>query len=365
MVPVLDSKNKPLFPCKERRARCLMQRGKAVPYWQKGVFCIKLTRKESENREEYSEIIIGLDTGSKREGYTIASVKGVILNITTDTKGYYVKEKIETRRMLRNNRRQRNTPYRKNRLNRATHHKERLPVSTYVRWNTKLLMVKYLLSIIPITSINVEDIKAPTRKEKGKRKWNGSFSPLEHGKNWFYRELKDLGLTVIKTGGYETKQYRDQRSFTKIKNKLAYVWEAHNVDSHVLAEIGLKTEIKPYLGLWQIEFLKFKRRALHKQNPVKGGYRWREGGTVSMGLRRGSVLLYQPKQKKKDKKRKPKKLCYLGGSSNGKISIHSILTGGRKNRRINKSSVKVLYTQNRRVQFLPRTKSWAPLHKFL
>jgi hypothetical protein len=42
MVPVLDVNNIPLMPCSEKRARLLMERGKAKPYWQNNIFCIKL-----------------------------------------------------------------------------------------------------------------------------------------------------------------------------------------------------------------------------------------------------------------------------------------------------------------------------------
>ena len=42
MVPVLDQNNIPLMPCSEKRARLLMERNKAKPCFQKGIFCIKL-----------------------------------------------------------------------------------------------------------------------------------------------------------------------------------------------------------------------------------------------------------------------------------------------------------------------------------
>jgi RRXRR protein len=287
MVPVFDHNLTPLMPCKEKRARQRMEKGQAKAYWQKGVFCIRLVKVVANPK--FQEIIVGLDPGSQREGYTVATSKSVVLNITTDTKGDEVKKKIEARRRSRRSRRQRKTPYRKCRFNRASLGKKgRLPVSTYVRWNTKLLMVKYLLSILPITSINVEDIKAPTKEGKGQ--YNKSFSPLEVGKTWFYSKLEKLGLTLTKTEGYQTKEHRDKRAFEKSKDKLSYVWEAHNVDSHSLAEIGLKAKIEPYRGLWKVEFLNFHRRALHRETFQEGGIRPLYGSTVSMGMRRGSVL---------------------------------------------------------------------------
>ena len=48
-----------------------MERGEAKPYWRKGIFCILLLRKESDKREEYKDVVIGIDTGSKRYPFSI------------------------------------------------------------------------------------------------------------------------------------------------------------------------------------------------------------------------------------------------------------------------------------------------------
>jgi hypothetical protein len=84
MVPVISERGTVLFPCKERRARCLMERKDAVPYWQKGIFCIRLIREETLKREEYPEVCLGIDPGSKREAYTVATSKSIVLNIVSN-----------------------------------------------------------------------------------------------------------------------------------------------------------------------------------------------------------------------------------------------------------------------------------------
>jgi hypothetical protein len=349
MVPVVSENNKILFPCKERRARRLMERDEAKPHFRHGIFCIKLIRKETERREEYPAVALGVDPGSKREGYTVATTKSVVLNITTNTPDW-VKDHVETRRRLRRSRRYRKTPYRQMKSNRSIlKATNRIPPSTLARWNAKLRLIKQLLKILPITIINVEDIKATTKKGK---KWNLSFSPLEVGKSWFYSELEKLGVKLVKTQGYATKQHRDQRGFKKSKTKLDYRWEAHNVDSHSLCEMALGTSIKPYHGLYKTEFLEYHRRQLHIQNPIKGKVRKQYGGTVSLGISRGSVL------KHKDK------LCYLGGTSRGKVSIHSIITGKRINQNTNTRDIKVMYNNKQRTQFLPWSKPWVSLRNF-
>lgn len=348
LVPVLDKNNIPLMPCSEKRARQLMEKGQAKAYWQKGFFCIKLLKNPSERK--YQDIALGVDPGSKREGYTIATKKAVVLNITSNTPDW-VKDHIETRRNLRRQRRSRKTPYRTCRANRVSLKKEnRLPPSTKARWSAKLRIIKCLLKFIPIAHINVEDIKAWTKK--GQKKWNVSFSPLEQGKKWFYNEVKNLNIILSLTQGYQTKEHRTKRGFIKSSKKLDYTWEAHNVDSHSLAEIVFDTEIKPYFGLYQINFLEYHRRQLQVQNPIKGNIRKPYGTTISLNIPRGSVGRYQDK------------LCYIGGNSRSKVAIHSIITSKRVKQFIEKKDINILYTQNWRAQFLPRLKSWVSLRDF-
>src|SRR5260221_2359681 len=351
MDPVLDQNNKPLFPCKERRARALMQRKEAIAYWQKGIFCIKLIRQETEKREEYPAIALGIDPGSKREGYTVATAKGVILNITSNTP-HWVKAHVETRRNLRRSRRQRKTPYRKCRPNRSTLREEnRIAPSTKARWDAKLRISKQLRKIIPITIVNIEDIQAVAKK--GKKIWNVSFSPLEVGKAYFYAEMQKLIPNLIKTQGFDTKLHRDKRGFKKSKDKLAYIWDAHNVDSHSLAEIALTTNVVPYLGLWKIEFMQFFRRQLHVQIPAKKNIRKQYGGTVSMSMSRGSILRYK------------NKLCYLGGTSKSKVAIYSIIDGNRVNQYVNTADISLMHMTKYRIQFCTQINAWASLKNFL
>jgi hypothetical protein len=349
VVPVLDQNNKPLFPCKERRAKALLSRREALVYWQKGIFCIKLTRKETEKREKYPAVALGVDPGSKREGYTVATDKAVVLNITTNTPSW-VKDHLETRRILRRSRRSRKTPYRPCRENRATLRVARIPPSTKARWDVKLRLVKRLLKILPITIINVEDIKAISKE--GKKKWNVSFSPLEVGKTWFYSEIEKLVIKLIKTEGFDTKAQRDIRGFAKSKSKLDYVWETHNVDSHALCELALNKNIEPYKGLYRIDFLEYHRRQLHVQNPTKNNIRKQYGGTVSLGLPRGSVAKVK------------NKLCYIGGTSKGKVSVHSIISGKRINKNIYLKDIEIMYNNKQRTQFLPWLKPWVSLRNF-
>ncbi len=161
----------------------------------------------------------------------------------------------------------------------------------------------------------MEDVKAVTRK--GSKKWNVSFSPLEVGKTWLYSEIKKFwNLYLVQ--GYETKEWRDIAKYKKISSKLKECWEAHNVDSHVLCEIGLGGCIKPFKKILRLEFLHFHRRQLHYLKFAKGGIRSLYGGTRSMGFKRGSWVNHIKYS-----------LCYIGGTSKERISLHEMSTGKR------------------------------------
>ena len=338
MVPVLDSNRIPLMPCSENRARLLMTKGQAKAFWQKGIFCIILTREPSARN--FQDVVVGIDPGSKREGYTVTTDTKVVLNLLTDTPGW-VKEKIETRSTLRRSRRTRNAPYRKCRFNRKI---GGIPPSTKARWQAKLRIVKHLQKLIPITDVNVEDIQAMTKK--GKRRWNVNFSPLEVGKRWFYAELEALKLNVFKTQGYETAEWREARSFKKTKEKLKDVWEAHCVDSHVLCEKTVGGDITPFKGMYRISFLNFSRRQSHVQNPIKDGVRKQYGSTRSLGLNRGTLVIH-----------KKFGLSFVGGSSQGQLSLHSVESGKRLTQSAKKENLTILSLIKWRTAFLPGLKT--------
>ncbi len=193
-VPVVDSENRPLMPATSSRAKRWIKPGKATPFWKKGVFCVRLNVEPSNTDRQ--PIAIGIDPGSKREGFTVKSKSHTYLNIQTHAIDW-VKDHVEVRRNMRRARRFRNTPCRQNRANRLVN-KNRIPPSTKARWQWKLRIVNWLMLMFPISTIVVEDVKARTWKNG--RKWNVSFSPLEVGKHWFYSKLRKIAHLEIKSG---------------------------------------------------------------------------------------------------------------------------------------------------------------------
>ncbi|MEH2380369.1 MAG: RRXRR domain-containing protein [Nostoc sp.] len=339
-VPVVDQNNRPLMPTTPSRAKRWIKSGKATPFFKKGIFCVRLNQEPSNRNTQ--PIAVGIDPGSKREGFTVKSKMHTYLNIQTHAIDW-VKDHMEVRRNMRRARRFRNTPCRQNRKNRLVN-KQKLPSgfgsslstgtaktatasppSTKARWQWKLRICKWLTLIFPISTFVVEDIKAKTRK--GGKKWNIMFSPLEVGKKWFYSELKRLANMETRTGN-DTYEMRQSLGLKKSKNKLSNNFSAHCVDSWVLANWFVGGHTKPEnIQLIEVIPLEFHRRQLHRLQHSAGHIRSRYGGTISAGFKRGSIIKH------------PKfGFCYVGGwqesptkkdPSRKTISLHSLDTGKR------------------------------------
>ena len=173
----------------------------------------------------------------------------------------------------------------------------------------------------------MEDIKAKTIK--GSRKWNKSFSPLEVGKQWFYKMLSHFGTVQLKQG-FETAALRAAAGLKKTSKKLSEVFEAHCVDSWVLANWVVGGHNLPdNKEILFVAPVRLHRRQLHMFQFAKGGRRKsyggtrscgfkRYGGTRSCGFKRGSLVRHTKWG-----------MVYVGGTSEGRVSLHSIETGKR------------------------------------
>ena len=331
-VPVVSSTGKPLMPCHAVRARQLVRRGKAVKRFDRGLFYIRLLERESG---EVQPIAVGIDTGSKKEALTVKSKAHTYLNIQADAVTW-VKEAEKTSTTMRRSRRGRKTPYRECRPNRNIN-TVRLPPSTRARWGWKLRLCNWLVRYYPVEMFVVEDIAATTKQ--GKRRWNKSFSPLEVGKQWFYAELGKLAK-VSTLQGYETKAERDAMGLKKSKQKMSDKFEAHCVDSWVLANSWVGGHTAPdNLSMLYIVPLRFHRRQLHRLEASKGGVRSPYGGTRSLGFKRGSWVKH-PKYG----------TCYVGGSSKGRLSLHSLQTGTRLAQNARPEDCRFLVTASWRIR---------------
>ena len=273
-VPVKSKDGEHLMPTHPNKAGVLIKKGLATPYWSNGIFCIRLNFEPKDHYKQ--EIAVGVDPGSKKEGFTVKSESHTYLNVQADAHTK-VGKKVEKRRELRRGRRSRKCPSRKNRTNRLAN-KERIPAGTRARWDWKLRILDWLSKLYPITYVCVEDIKARTIERA--KKWNQSFSPLEVGKQWFYTEVKKR-WQLLTLQGWQTQEIRDRLGLKKSSKKLAETFDAHCVDSWCLAYYTVGGESMPEnTNLFCISPIPVSRRQLHRQNPQKGGERPRYGGTV-------------------------------------------------------------------------------------
>ena len=88
------------MPTKPSRARQWIKSGKATPFWKNGVFCVRLNVEPSGVYTQ--EIAVGVDPGSKKEGFTVKSESHTYLNVQADAHNK-VSKKIQKRHELRRN----------------------------------------------------------------------------------------------------------------------------------------------------------------------------------------------------------------------------------------------------------------------
>ena len=312
LVPVKAKDGEKLMPTTQVRAAMMIKSGEATPYWSNGIFCIRLNREPSKRWTQ--EIAVGIDPGSKKEGFTVKSESHTYLNVQADAHNK-VGKKVEKRRELRRGRRSRKCPNRKNRMNRLAN-KQRIPAGTRARWHWKLRILNWLAKIYPVTHVCVEDIKARTKQYQ--KRWNQSFSPLEVGKEWFYSQIREK-WELFTLQGYETKEIRYRLGLKKNSNKMSESFDAHCVDSWVLAYHTIGGDaIVDNTSVFCISPIPIERRSLHRQIPQKGSKRPRYGGTRCLGFTKGTLV-----------KHIKQGLAVICGHQQGGLSLQPIQGGKR------------------------------------
>ena len=279
-VPVVSSSGKPLMPCHPAQGKGVGPKGKAIRHL---IAVFSSFGLPNDPMACTQDVAVGIDPGSKKEGLTVKSASHTYLNIQADAVTH-VKEAKADQSASRRSRRTGETPCRQPRSNRA---RGGLPPSTKARWQWKLRLLNWLRRLFPISQVVVEDIKAQTQ---GKPRWDTAFSPLEVGKQWFYDEVRKL-VSLDTFEGYQTKQMRHALGLKKTKKKMADLFEAHCVDSWVLANAIVGGHDQPdNTRLLCVSPLKLHRRELHRRQPGIGGVRSPYGGTRSLGFKRGSIV---------------------------------------------------------------------------
>jgi hypothetical protein len=176
-----------------------------------------------------------------------------------------------------------------------------------------------LAKVLPLTDVVVEDVQAVTPKGQG-GKWNGSFSPVQVGKEHLSHLLQEMGLTVHTRQDWQTQELREQYGLKKTRSKSKQSFESHAVDSWVLAASVSRASKPSCTRLWYLVPAVLHRRQLHRLQASKGGERKPYGSTRSLGLKRGTVVRHAKYG-----------LCTVGGFDRKRhtISLHAYRTNKR------------------------------------
>lgn len=162
-VFVLDKQKRPLMPCSEKRARLLLQRGRAVVH-KCYPFTIRLKDRIGGDRQP---LHLKLDPGSKTTGIAVVRAAGKeqhVLNLfELIHRGYQIKQALEQRSAFCRRRRSKNLRYRAPRFNNRTRPKGWLAPSLQHRVDTTLAWVERLCRLAPMTALDQELVRFDTQ----------------------------------------------------------------------------------------------------------------------------------------------------------------------------------------------------------
>ena len=295
-IAVVSNTGTPLSPTIPSKARKLLKTGGALPKRNPlGIFYLQLT---TPTREEIPhDTVAGIDPGKLYSGLGVQTPKATLWMGHLVLPFPLVKKAMKTRRDLRRFRRYRKTPQRPMRFRHRTGHK--IPPSIKANRELEWRVLQELRKIYPITHVVYEVVKARGTK---------SFSPVMVSQQWQMDRLASL-LPLEPRRGWETAQLRFALGLEKTTKKSEQSPASHAVDGVALAA-GHFLRYMPFhnkngesgqrwAGMCIVTEAPFAviqrpqlfRRALHVQNPAKGGVRKRHGGTLTpYGVRKGDLV---------------------------------------------------------------------------
>ncbi|AOX02430.1 HNH endonuclease [Moorena producens PAL-8-15-08-1] len=160
-VFVIDTNFQPLNPIPPKKARRLLDKGKAAVF---RMYPFTIILKTAINNPTISPCQIKIDPGSKVTGFALVQNNQVIWGMELEHRGGLIKRKLESRRAVRRGRRNRNTRYRKPRFLNRRRPEGWLAPSLEHRVLTIETWVKRLIKFCPINEFWVERVKFDTQK---------------------------------------------------------------------------------------------------------------------------------------------------------------------------------------------------------
>ena len=162
-VFVLDKTKKPLMPCSEKRARLLLERGRAVVA-RRHPFTIRLKDRSGGVTQP---VRVKLDPGSKTSGVAVVREapdgQHVVWLAEIQHRGHAIREAMDRRRAFRKRRRG-NLRHRPPRFDNRTRSEGWLPPSLQHRVDTTTSWVNRLQRLAPIEAISMELVRFDTQK---------------------------------------------------------------------------------------------------------------------------------------------------------------------------------------------------------
>ncbi|ANB02994.1 RNA-guided endonuclease IscB [Ectothiorhodospira sp. BSL-9] len=166
-VLVLDRRKKPLMPCSEKRARLLLERGRAVVHKMRP-FTIRLKDRTAE-ASTLQPVRIKIDPGSKTTGVTVIreddsdpEQQQVLMLMEVEHRGHQIKDALTQRRAFRRRRRGQ-LRHRAPRFDNRTRPRGWLAPSLQHRVDTTLAWVARLRRLAPVTAIDQELVRFDTQ----------------------------------------------------------------------------------------------------------------------------------------------------------------------------------------------------------
>ena len=165
-VFVLDKRKKPLMPCSEKRARKLLEKGRAVVHKMKP-FTIRLKDRYVED-STLQPMRIKFDPGSKHTGVALLleeedKPKRVVFLAEINHKGHQIKEKLEARKGFRKKRRSK-LRYRQARFNNRKRKEGWIAPSLQHRVDNIMSWTIKLCGLTNINHISMENVRFDMQK---------------------------------------------------------------------------------------------------------------------------------------------------------------------------------------------------------
>lgn len=314
-VFVLGKAGKPLTPTTSTKARKLLKAKQAKPIWNKfGQFGIQM---QVETRKETPKTTLGIDFGTKFEGYAVVCENennlAVMWKLPDKKK---IVKKLEERRNLRRARRFRNCRRRPARFDNRGKEGVIAP-SQKVIVQSRLKAINEFFKCYPIDGVALEDVRFNHKAHS----WGKNFSTIEIGKKLIKERLRETAA-LSQYSGYDTQDLRTKYGYKKSQNKGAEVFNSHCSDALTLAvDMSAKQHLAQGKFIVVDDTYRSVRRQLHDTQFSKGGIRAKYSCGNFDGVRKGTIC----------------ELGLIAGGTGNYYSIYPTINRETKEKRIRKA----------------------------